>query len=629
MRARTQYRNTWIRATICVCMLIVIGYVVVPSAAMPVPPVIDPTPPTETAKFVFVHASIGALWLNPGHGNLAAQLAANNYFVSDYHYGNHTDVLPEHDYCSWPTILSDPAILNEILNHDINEEGYERPLPDPGGQNDIVMIKPCGTQYPIYGNPDDPPSGLLGCPMVYVPSDDWWSGNTVGNIKQAMLDVLDYTALHPDKFFVFVTAPPNTQDYMTHAENARAVANWMMHDLLDDYDVGNVMVFDLYNVLTSNAEGDGDPCPANPSDSDVGLESGNHHRIWNSQVQHQIAYSQNYSAYCDNHPYKGGMLKATAELIPLLNAYYNAFLNGAPPISGPTADAGGPYTGNEGSPIALDASSSDDDGNGSLSYAWDLDDDGAYDDASSVSPSYTWNEPGSFTVRLVVTDTTGAASTDTAQVTVHDLAPTADAGGPYSGTQGAPISLDGSASADPGGGTLSYAWDLDDDGAYDDAFSDAPSHTWSTPGTHTVRLRVTDAQGLADTDTAQVTAEGRISKSVTPGTADTGETVSYTIRVLGTDGPVTVSDALPPGVRYVFGSGNPGPTIEGNTLRWTESIVAGEHAEFTFQAEVMATEPTRVENSASAVYSDGTFGATASLLANSEQTYLPLVLNAH
>jgi len=288
---------------------------------------LDTNPPDETAKLVFVHASIGALWLHPRHGDLATQLQASNYYVSDYHWANHPE-LPEHNYCSWSVDFGEPGLLNGILNHNAVESGYERTLADPGGKNDIVMIKPCGTQYPIYGSPGEPPSGEHGCPMLPLP-DGRWSENTVGNVKQAMLDTLTFTRQHPDKFFVLLSAPPNAQEYMKLGENARAVADWMVHDLLEGYDVGNVMVFDLYNVLTSNLEGEGDPCPADRNASDFGAQSGNHHRVWNGEVQHQVQYDQTYSAYCDNHPYKGGMLKATGELIPLLNAHYNAWRSGA------------------------------------------------------------------------------------------------------------------------------------------------------------------------------------------------------------------------------------------------------------------------------------------------------------
>jgi PKD repeat protein len=85
---------------------------------------------------------------------------------------------------------------------------------------------------------------------------------------------------------------------------------------------------------------------------------------------------------------------------------------------------------------------------------------------------------------------------------------TAEAGGPYSGTEGEAIALSGSAS----GGTApySYAWDLDYDGDYDDATSANPSQSWGTAGTYTIGLQVTDDTGenAIDTATVIVTAVG-------------------------------------------------------------------------------------------------------------------------
>jgi len=80
---------------------------------------------------------------------------------------------------------------------------------------------------------------------------------------------------------------------------------------------------------------------------------------------------------------------------------------------------------------------------------------------------------------------------------------TADAGGPYSGTVGESITLAGSAS----GGTSPYtfAWDLDNDGQYDDATGASPSHSWDAAGTYTIGLQVTDAATNTATDTTTVT----------------------------------------------------------------------------------------------------------------------------
>jgi glucose/arabinose dehydrogenase len=96
---------------------------------------------------------------------------------------------------------------------------------------------------------------------------------------------------------------------------------------------------------------------------------------------------------------------------------------------------------------------------------------------------------------------------------------------PESGTAPLTVSFSALSSSDPEGQTLSYAWDLDGDGAYDDSTSATPSRTYG-PGTVTVGLRVTDSQGASDTDTVVISADN------TPPTATiTAPSASTTWRV--------------------------------------------------------------------------------------------------
>ena len=86
-------------------------------------------------------------------------------------------------------------------------------------------------------------------------------------------------------------------------------------------------------------------------------------------------------------------------------------------------------------------------------------------------------------------------------------APTAVAGAtPSSGAVPLTVAFDGRGSTDPNAGTtLTYAWDLDGDGEFDDSTSSTPSRTYTSPGVVTVRLRVSDGE-LTDTTTLSVTA---------------------------------------------------------------------------------------------------------------------------
>jgi len=87
---------------------------------------------------------------------------------------------------------------------------------------------------------------------------------------------------------------------------------------------------------------------------------------------------------------------------------------------------------------------------------------------------------------------------------VTNQAPVADAGGPYATQTGTPVLLDGSGSSDADGTIVSYEWDLDNDGQYDDAVGAAPSFQSAAGGAFTVGLKVTDDRGAEDTASVTV-----------------------------------------------------------------------------------------------------------------------------
>src|SRR5918994_2314606 len=70
---------------------------------------------------------------------------------------------------------------------------------------------------------------------------------------------------------------------------------------------------------------------------------------------------------------------------------------------------------------------------------------------------------------------------------------------PTSGPTPLSVRFDGTSSSDPDGDSLTYAWDLDGDGAYDDSTSPQPTHTYTAAGTYTASLEVRDNHGAAST----------------------------------------------------------------------------------------------------------------------------------
>jgi PKD repeat protein len=72
---------------------------------------------------------------------------------------------------------------------------------------------------------------------------------------------------------------------------------------------------------------------------------------------------------------------------------------------------------------------------------------------------------------------------------------------PTSGPAPLNVQFTGSGSSDPDGDAITYAWDLDGDGAYDDSTLANPSFTYTTAGTNQARLRITDARGASSVST--------------------------------------------------------------------------------------------------------------------------------
>ncbi len=191
----------------------------------------------------------------------------------------------------------------------------------------------------------------------------------------------------------------------------------------------------------------------------------------------------------------------------------------------PVANAGGPYQANEGSTVTFDGSKSSDADGTIVKYEWDFQNDGVYDlTGASPTASFKFMDDFKGQVKLRVTDNEGATSTDTKSVTISNVAPTANAGGPYSGEINKTVQLSGSAT-DPGNDVLTFQWDLDNDGIYE-TNGQSPQVTFRTGGTHIVKLKVTDDDGGVGTAQAQVIISNLapVVSSIPPQTINEGGT---------------------------------------------------------------------------------------------------------
>jgi len=172
---------------------------------------------------------------------------------------------------------------------------------------------------------------------------------------------------------------------------------------------------------------------------------------------------------------------------------------GQPPI----CDTGGPYSGYLGFPLEFDGTGSSDPDGAIVEYLWDFG-----DGTTGTGPtiSHTYSQFVAYAA-LTVTDDTQIASTCSTQVSlaVDNMPPICDAGGPYVGSVGQAIQLDGTRSMGvPPHILVLYEWDFGDGAT---GGGPSPTHTYSQAGTFTITLTVTDDNALTSTctTTASVT----------------------------------------------------------------------------------------------------------------------------
>jgi PKD repeat protein len=136
-----------------------------------------------------------------------------------------------------------------------------------------------------------------------------------------------------------------------------------------------------------------------------------------------------------------------------------------------------------------------------------LDNNGTYE-TNGATVTATFADNGSYPVGVRATDQGGLTATTTTTVTVLNVAPTITAvsnNGPKQINQ--PVTIQVTAT-DPAGASdpLQYEFDCDNNGSYEvgPQAGNSATCTFSTNGTYTVNVRVTDGDSGVDTDTTTV-----------------------------------------------------------------------------------------------------------------------------
>ncbi len=185
----------------------------------------------------------------------------------------------------------------------------------------------------------------------------------------------------------------------------------------------------------------------------------------------------------------------------------------------PSAACGGPYTVEVGGGLQL-AGSVDDPNAGCgdrVTAVWDLDGDGAFDDASGATAAVPWEALAGLpvgqpvTLAMRATDESGRVDESSTTLTLFPAAPVAavDAS-PRHAAPGQEVRFDGRASytPNPDRRIVSYLWDFEGDGAFDGGGAEPTfRHTYERFGTFEATVRVTDDRGRTDDETVTVAVD--------------------------------------------------------------------------------------------------------------------------
>ncbi len=175
----------------------------------------------------------------------------------------------------------------------------------------------------------------------------------------------------------------------------------------------------------------------------------------------------------------------------------------APPNEPPLANAGFDKTATARAVVTLDGSGSRDPDGSIVSYEWDF---GDGTKGAGKTASHIYSEPGVYTLRLTVTDNSGAQATD--EVTVHVVKENhppvinSVSAEQMQVTPGTSIRITAS-TTDADGDSINYNWSCDE-GIINGA---GPTTTWVAPernGTYQVTLEVSDGHGGIQKDSISI-----------------------------------------------------------------------------------------------------------------------------
>ena len=273
------------------------------------------------------------------------------------------------------------------------------------------------------------------------------------------------------------------------------------------------------------------------------------HALANASVSGQVTGAADWHINSDepdvldyDTSFKPPAQDALYEVNPYRTSDHDAVVVGLVPNAPPTVDAGGPYSAPEGGSTTLTASGSDPNGD-SLTYAWDLDNNGSFE-TSGQSVSFNaalLDGPSSYTVKVRATDPGGLSAVSSAAVNVTNVAPTVSASfgagsiscGPNNATL--TVTFSDPAAADTHSAVIN--WGDGNTQTVSTAISPLVlSHTYAAAGNYTATVGVSDDDGGTGNATANVLVKLNTSGFLQPINVDGTSVFKY-----GSTIPVKIS----------------------------------------------------------------------------------------
>jgi hypothetical protein len=251
----------------------------------------------------------------------------------------------------------------------------------------------------------------------------------------------------------------------------------------------------------------------------------------------------------------------------------------------PVANAGVSQNVVVGATTTLNGSGSSDANGDAITYAWSFvskpaNSTASLTAASTVNPTFAPDLAGSYVLRLIVNDgsLSSSASTVTVVASTANIAPVANAGAAQSVVTGSTVTLNGTASNDANGDSLTYAWSFvskptGSNASLSSSTSASPTFTAGTAGSYVLSLVANDGALSSTNSTVTITASNANLAPVASVGAGLNVYVGTTVTLNGTGSYDPNGDALLYAWAFVSKPAGSSATLSGATTA-TPSFLA-------------------------------------------------------